>query len=80
VNTTIHCHVDVKGALLAPLSEQRRVYRTLSRDGKRLASVDEYRALLADLLAEGVLCLPVGTRCEGFSDTTGCPGHPTEPA
>jgi len=76
--TIIHTSVDVRGALLAPYADQRRVYDTLTHDGRPCGSVDEYRAALADLLAQGVQRLPIGDPCEGFSHETGCPGHPKE--
>jgi hypothetical protein len=81
VGTTIHVSVSVKGALLAPASQQRRVFDTLTNDGKPCASVEEYRSVLADLLADGIKHLPMGKPCEGFSYETGCPGHdaPQEP-
>lgn len=28
---------------------------------------------------KGVRVIPFGDRCEGFSDLTGCPGHPIPP-
>jgi len=78
MTTTYHLCVDVKGALLAPPSEQRRVYDTLLRDGKPCANVEEYRSALADLLADGIKVLPMGKPCDGFSYEDGCPGHPKE--
>jgi len=75
VGRTIHVSVNVRGALLAPLSEQRRVYDTLTTEGRPCASVEEYRGVLADLLADGIKRLPMGQPCEGFSYETGCPGH-----
>lgn len=38
----------------------------------------EAKLYLKGLLAEGKKLLPIGQPCDGFSYTTGCPGHPNE--
>jgi hypothetical protein len=75
VSRTIHCGVSVRGALLAPYAQQRRVASTLLRGGVPCRSVQEYREALADLLVQGVEMLPIGEPCEGWDRKTGCPGH-----
>ncbi len=76
---TLHVSVSVLGALLAPVEEQARVYDTLVlEDGRRCESVGEYRLGLAKLLQAGILHLPLGAPCPGFSFEQGCPGHEHE--
>ena len=66
---TIHVAIDI-GSLL----RSRRAIRGLLVDGKK-ANDENARAALLEKLASGVRKLPLGERCEGFSDVTGCPGH-----
>lgn len=73
----IHCHVSVPGLLTQDGHSLRRTMGTFLYDGRHPRNVAEYRSMLAELLADGIKCLPVGEPCEGFSYQTGCPGHET---
>lgn len=68
--TTRHMHVSIEG-VLANWSN-RDICRLFGRPVRDAAAVK--RALLG-YLADGVKVLPVGERCPGWSDVTGCPGH-----
>ena len=74
----VHCSIDVKGWIgiygRASVAERKLMARGITVDG-RAATPDEALSAMLDELAAGHLRLPVGTPCEGFSYSTGCPGH-----
>ena len=76
VGTIVHGGVSVRGLLRRPRGQLRRTL--VDPDTGRSLSPDEAREKLMDLLASGVEMLPLGEPCEGWSDKTGCPGHPGE--
>lgn len=68
-----HCCVDVRGCLEWP----KRMLRGMFRENGTTLTPDQARAYLLDELAQGHLVLPMSNPpCDGFSFTTGCPGHP----
>ncbi len=73
MSRTIHCCLDVRGALK---NMTRRQLADLFRhdDGSRATS-DEAKEHLMDAISKGYQVLPFGPPCEGFSYQTGCPGH-----
>jgi len=71
VHRTIHCCLDIRGALRWPLRRLRGMFRI---DG-RACSGAQAREILLDHLSQGRRVLPMGEPCEGFSYETGCPGH-----
>lgn len=72
MSRTVHMCLDIRGALLWP---KKRLYGLLVDDRGRRLKADEVREALFDMLEEGKRVLPLGPRCEGFDDRTGCPGH-----
>lgn len=68
----LHCVLDIQGVLDWPSARLVGLFR--HSDG-RVATAEEARAQLRDLLAEGKAMLPLGGPCDGFSYKTGCPGH-----
>lgn len=70
---TIHCCLDVRGALKNMTS--RQLAGMFRHDDGRKASADEAKEHLMDAIAKGYEVLPMGSPCEGFSYQTGCPGH-----
>jgi hypothetical protein len=75
---TVHMHLDVKGLLLHRDAALRPYRRAFTVDGRRTETVADVRRVLVDALSAGMLFLPVGPPCEGWSYHTGCPGHPQE--
>ncbi|HEY7770471.1 hypothetical protein [Longimicrobium sp.] len=71
---TTHMRLDVKGALMRTDRELGRL-GLVDDEGRDLKDGRKVRSALLDLLGNGVLYLPVGPRCEGWSDREGCPGH-----
>ena len=67
-----HSCVDVSGALKS--SRKLKAYMFRDESGRRL-SADEAHDVLCEHLRAGHEVIPVGKPCEGFSYTTGCPGH-----
>lgn len=67
---TFHVSISLKGLL----SSRRAIVGLRDSSGRKLSDADA-RSRLVDLLAEGVLQMPIGEACEGFSTVTGCPGH-----
>lgn len=63
VHRTIHCCLDIRGALRWPLRRLRGMFRI---DG-RACSGAEAREILFDHLSQGRRVLPMGEPCEGFS-------------
>ena len=68
---TIHMCVDVSGVLRWKDRELGKMFADESgpKDGRMV------RDWLKLQLAKGIEVLPMGEKCEGWSDVTGCPGH-----
>lgn len=70
--TVYHLRLDLRGVLA---NHERQLLRSLrTPDGRRM-TLSAARSALVDLVASGVLYLPVGS-CDRWSDTAGCLGHP----
>ena len=69
---TIHMAVDIAGVLTWPLAELSAIF--LDDTGKHRPGA-EVRAWLEAEWDAGKRKLPIGKACEGWSDSTGCPGH-----
>lgn len=69
-----HPSLDVKWWLAATEQELGKIF---VQNGAKVPA-EAARMYLLDQLADGILCIPVGEPCEGFSYQTGCPGHETE--
>lgn len=76
MSRTVHVHLDIAGALKS--MSNREFTGMFDHDDGRRMTAEEAKANLIDILASGVKVLPIGEPCEGFSYTTGCPGHETE--
>ena len=75
VRTRHHMCVDIEGVLRFNDSKLRNLF--MEEDGaKRPAKM--VRDWLRLQLAEGKQVLPIGEKCEGWSDITGCPGNRIE--
>ena len=72
MRTTHHMHAEIE-MMLSPRGT-KWCKCMVDAKGRRM-TVDEVRRALRAALAKGARVIPVGTRCEGFSDLTGCPGH-----
>jgi len=70
-----HSAVKVEAMLRIPIKGLRGVFA--DEAGKPMRPVDARRKLF-NLKAKGVVWIPLGTRCPGFNDKTGCPGHSAE--
>lgn len=77
VMRTTHCCWSVSGALRR--NDRDIMVVGLAINGRRLTDPREVRFRLRKLLDSGVEVLPLGERCDGFDDVTGCPGHPPLP-
>ena len=66
----IHISQSVDGALA---NWKARDWKMIAKDNG--VSVSQAKKYFAVKQAEGVKRLPIGPRCKGFSDETGCPGH-----
>jgi hypothetical protein len=76
IYTTHHMCIDVAGVLRWPDKDLRRMFRDERERPKSGAMVRDWLKLQ---LAKGIEVLPMGEKCEGWSDKTGCPGHPRQP-
>lgn len=72
MSTTIHTSISVRGVLHWKDRELKGMFR--DQDGRKLIG-SECREHLLDCLQQGILQLPMGSPCDGFSHQTGCPGH-----
>lgn len=70
---TVHCCLDVRGALKN--MARRQLDGMFRHDDGRKVSADEAKEHLMDAIAKGYEVLPFGPPCDGFSYQTGCPGH-----
>jgi len=68
-----HMHVSIEG-ILANWSN-RDIARLFGRSVK---DITELKRILIDYLILGIKVLPLGKKCDGWSDQTGCPGHEKE--
>lgn len=68
-----HMYVSIEG-ILANWSN-RDIARLFGRSVK---DITELKRILIDYLILGIKVLPLGKKCEGWSDETGCPGHEKE--
>lgn len=71
MSTTIHCCLDVRGAIRRPA-----YWRKALRIDGRILSTDEFRDFLCDRLAEGMTAIPLG--CPSPKPDGTCPGHRSE--
>ncbi len=69
---TIHCCLDIRGALRQPKKKLGLMFIT---DGGRRATWFEAQETLFNALSRGHKVLPIGDPCDGFDYQTGCPGH-----
>lgn len=71
---TVHMCIDIQGVLRRSDKDLQALFHEdgIKRTGKYV------RDWLKLQLAKGKRVLPMGERCEGFDDVTGCPGHPCE--
>lgn len=67
--STTHLRADVLGML------RNRSFRGMQDSSGNELSPARAELELKDLRNRGVKFIPVGPRCEGFSDDGGCPGH-----
>ncbi len=67
--------VNIEGVLRWPNKDLARLFTDdgIQRPGRHV------RDWLRLQLAQGKRVLPIGKKCEGWSDVTGCPGHPRKP-
>lgn len=65
-----HCNLDIAGALRNP-----RWLDGIKDDHGVLLTREQAKAQLQRQYDAGARCIPVGERCDGFDDVTGCPGH-----
>lgn len=73
MSRTIHVGIDVKGVLM---NWRAREWVNVCRDESgNFMTPDAVKAHFLDQLAQGHLRYPYGEPCEGWSWTTGCPGH-----
>lgn len=72
--STYHMCVDIKGVLRWPDKDLRRLF---TDDDGQMQPGKLVRDWLKLQLAQGKRVLPLGEKCEGWSDITGCPGHPS---
>lgn len=71
---THHMCVDIEGVMRWPDKDLRRLFTTA---GHHEQSGKVVRDWLKLQLIQGKRVLPMGEKCEGWSDITGCPGHPS---
>jgi hypothetical protein len=76
VYTTHHMCVDIEGVLRWPDKDLRSLFTT---EGTHEKSGKVVRDWLKLQLLQGKRVLPMGEKCEGWSDVDGCPGHPRKP-
>lgn len=69
---TVHMCVNIEGLLCQTDSKLKKLFT----DEGETKSGKFVRSWLRLQLAQGKRVLPMGERCEGFSDINGCPGHP----
>lgn len=69
-----HVHASVRGLLMNP-----DPITFIDDDEGNTLTDAQARDWLMDCLVQGKEKLPLGKPCEGFSYTTGCPGHVMEP-
>lgn len=68
--TVRHTCVSIEGILSS--WNNRDIARLFGRSVK---DITEIKRVLIDYLINGIKVLPLGEKCEGWSDQTGCPGH-----
>ncbi len=75
VYSTHHMCVDIEGVLRWSNTKLSRLFTDdgIQRPGRTV------RDWLKLQLAQGKRVLPIGEKCQGWSDVTGCPGHPCKP-
>lgn len=73
MKTTHHFCQDVRGALK---NWNKQQWTDVAADNNM--SVVACKEWFRIKEFEGVKVIPIGQRCEGFSDQTGCPGHPID--
>lgn len=72
----VHMCMSVRGAIRN--GEWRGSLVGACKEGDRVLTSDEILDALCDHLTQGHEVIPLGTPCEGWSWTDGCPGHPVE--
>jgi len=73
VTTTFHFCLSISGALR---NWRKRDWESLAISNGTTAARIKEKFRIWDF--EGKKVLPIGEACEGFSDQTGCPGHPQQ--
>lgn len=71
---SVHVCQSVRGALKN--WDKKDWEHVAKQNGKTVVGVKEWFRIKE---FEGVKVIPIGDRCEGFSDETGCPGHEITP-
>lgn len=69
----LHVSLSVEGALK---NWKKSEWQALAKSNG--CTADEMKEGFWALLREGKQVIPLGPECEGFSYTTGCPGHKQE--
>ena len=77
MSRTIHVGIYVRGAI-----KDREMLRAIAlsnpdEDGT-IPSVEEVRARLVAMVAQGIEMIPIGEPCDGWCPVNGCPGHDDE--
>jgi hypothetical protein len=76
--TTFHLCQSITGPLANwTAREWRQATGYIRRSDGTRYTVAELRQAFVEELRQGHEVIPLGEPCEGFSYTTGCPGHPT---
>lgn len=71
--TLFHMCVDIEGVMRRSDKELGQFFKGDDGEPQRGSVVRDWLKLQ---LAQGKRVLPMGKKCEGWSDETGCPGHP----
>lgn len=72
-STTYHVAQSIEGALM---NWTKRDWALLAKTNN--LTIEQVKRWMLDQHAAGKKRLPIGERCEGFDDVTGCPGHRVE--
>ena len=74
---TIHMCIDIAGCLRRISEGDKSLACAFTDEDGRPMITTVLLAQLQSLLDDGKRVMPMGEPCEGFSDETGCPGHPS---
>lgn len=67
---TFHFCQSVGGAIK---NWKKKDWEVVAKDNK--TTVNRLKEKFRIMEFEGIKVIPIGEKCEGFSDQTGCPGH-----